>query len=82
MIAVGKKGERYPPWFQFQVVVEVLKEDGEAVEIAWAHNLRPTMVARWKKELLENGAQVSGKGRTVVEYERTTQFGERGPLSN
>jgi len=32
--------------------------------------------------LLENGAQVSGKGRTVAEYERTTQFGERGPLSN
>ena len=50
MIAAGKKGERYSPRFQFQVVVEVLKEDREAVEIMWAHSLRPTTVARWKKE--------------------------------
>jgi transposase-like protein len=70
VIAVGKKGERYSPRFQFQVVLEVLKGDREAVEIARAHNLHPTTVARWKKEFLENGAEVFGKDRTVMEHEK------------
>ena len=34
MIVLGKKGKRYSPRFQFQVVLEVLKGDRDAVEIA------------------------------------------------
>jgi len=36
VIVLGKKGKRYSPRFQFQVVLEVLKGDRDAVEIARA----------------------------------------------
>lgn len=40
---MGKKGKRYSPWFQFQVVLEVLKGDREAMaqdlrKISWAED--------------------------------------------
>jgi len=67
---MGKKGKRYSPRFQFQVVLEVLKGDRDAVEIARAHNLHPTTVVRWKREFLENGPEVFGRGGTVAQYEK------------
>ena len=38
---MGKTGNRYTPRFQFQVVLEVLKGDREAVEIARAYGIHP-----------------------------------------
>ena len=77
MIEVGQKGKRYSPRFQFQVVVEVLKGDRDAVEIARTHDLHPTTVARWKREFLENGAEVFGKNSTVAQYEKKIREMER-----
>ena len=74
---MGKKGKRYSPRFQFQVVLEVLKGDRDAVEIARAHDLHPTTVARWKREFLENGAEIFGKNCTVVQYEKKIREMER-----
>lgn len=74
---MGKRGERYSPRFQFQVVLEVLKGDREEVEIARAHNLHPTTVARWKKEFLEKEAEVFGKDGTVARYEKRIQEMEK-----
>jgi transposase-like protein len=77
VIVLGKKGERYSPRFQFQVVLEVLKGDRDAVEIARAHNLHPTTVARWKREFLENGAAVFGKDSALAAYEKKIKEMER-----
>jgi len=74
---VGKKGKRYSPRFQFQVVLEVLKGDRDAVEIARAYDLHPTTVACWKREFLENGAEVFGKNSTVAQYEKKIREMER-----
>ena len=52
MIEVGKKGKRYSPRFQFQVMLEVLKGDREATEIARVYNIHPVPVSRWKQEFL------------------------------
>ena len=41
MIVLGKKGKRYSPRFQFQVVLEVLKGKRDAMKIARAHDLHP-----------------------------------------
>lgn len=73
----SSKGERYSPRFQFQVALEVLKGDREAVGIARAYNLHPTTVARWKKEFLEKGVEVFGKDRTVAQYEKRIREMER-----
>ncbi len=67
---MGQKGKRYSPRFQFQVVLEVLKGDRDSVEIARVYNLHPTTVFRWKREFLENGAEVFGKDGTVAQYEK------------
>jgi transposase-like protein len=67
---LGKKGKRYSPRLQFQVVLEVLKGDRDAVEIARAHDLHPMTVSRWKREFLENGPAVFGKDTTLSSYEK------------
>ncbi len=77
MINMGKKGKRYSPRFQFQVVLEVLKADRNALEIARAHDLHPTTVARWKREFLENGSAVFGKDTTLAAYEKRVKEMER-----
>ena len=74
---MGKKVKRYSPRFQFQVVLEVLKGDRDAVEIARAHDLHPTTVARWKREFLKNGAEVFGKDTAVAAYEKKIREMER-----
>ena len=74
---MGGKGKRYSPRFQFQVVLEVLKGDRDAVEIARAYDLHPTTVSRWKREFLENGAEVFGKDSAVAAYEKKIKEMER-----
>jgi len=70
VIKVSRKGKRYSPKFQFQVVLEVLQGNREAAEIARAYNIHPTTVSRWKQEFLDNGAEVFGKDKTVARYEK------------
>ena len=77
MIVLGSKGKRCSPRFQFQVVLEVLKGDRDAVEIARAHDLYPTTVARWKREFLENGPAVFGKDTALQAYEKRIKEMER-----
>jgi transposase-like protein len=77
VIVLGKKGKRYSPRFQFQVVLEVLKGDRDAVEIARVHDLHPTTVARWKREFLKNGAAVFGKDTALAAYEKKIKEMER-----
>jgi len=77
VIVLGKKGKRYSPRFQFQVVLEVLKGDRDAVEIARVHDLHQTTVARWKREFLKNGAAVFGKDTAVAAYEKRIKEMER-----
>jgi len=74
---LGKKGKWYSPRFQFQVVLEVLKGDRDAVEVARAHDLHPTTVSRWKREFLENGPAVFGKDSTLQAYEKKIKEMER-----
>ena len=74
---MGGKGKRYSPRFRFQVVLEVLKGDRDAVEIARAYDLHPSTVSRWKREFLENGAAVFGKDTAVAAYEKKIKELER-----
>ena len=77
MIVLGKMRKRYSPRFQFQVVLEVLKGDRDAVEIAREHGLHTTTVSRWKREFLENGPAVFGKDSTLLAHEKKIKEMER-----
>ena len=65
---MGKKGKRYSP--RFQVALEGLKGNRDAVEIARPHDLHPTTVSRWKHEFLENGPAVFGRDATPLPIEK------------
>ena len=73
----SKKGNRYNPKFRFQVVLEVLKGDREAVEIARAYGIHPGTVSCWKQQFLNKGPELFGKDTTLAQYEKRISELER-----
>jgi len=53
-----KQRRQFSAKFKFQVAVEALKELKTVNEIASAHEVHPTQVKQWKKQLQEGGAEV------------------------
>lgn len=53
-----EKRRQYTAKFKFQVALEALKEQKTISEIASAHEVHPTQVKHWKKQLQEEGANV------------------------
>lgn len=64
---MGRK--TYTPKFKFNVVLEVLKSEKSEAEVARAFDVHPATVSRWKKQFLEQGAEVFGGSEEVKEYE-------------
>lgn len=67
---MSKKRKSYSPSFKFQLVLEVLKGEREAAEIARAHGVHPVSLANWKRTFLDNGNQVFGGSQALKEYEQ------------
>lgn len=53
----------YSPSFKAKVAVEAIREESTIAEIAAKHQIHPTMVSLWKKQLLENVEEVFERGR-------------------
>lgn len=53
-----KERRQYSAKFKFQVALEALKELKTITEIASAHEVHPTQVKQWKKQLQEGGIAV------------------------
>jgi transposase-like protein len=53
-----KQRRQFSAKFKFQVALEALKELKTINEIASQHEVHPTQVKQWKKQLQENGADV------------------------
>lgn len=68
---------RYTARFKFQVVLEVLRKQKEAGQIARAYGVHPITLGLWKKEFLEHGAELFGGGDTVRGYEKRIRDLER-----
>lgn len=48
--------------FKFKIALEAIKGEKQIAEIAQEHNIHPQQITQWKKELLDNGAEIfSGK---------------------
>jgi transposase len=65
-----KNGKRYSAKFKFQLVLEALQREGADAEVARAYGVHPVTLSKWKKELLEKGAEVFGGSEEVAEYEK------------
>lgn len=53
-----KQRRQFTAKFKFQVALEALKELKTINEIASAHEVHPTQVKQWKKQLQEGGIEV------------------------
>lgn len=55
---MGKRRQRHSGDFKARVALEALKEMETASELASRHGVHPTQVSQWKRQLLENAAEI------------------------
>lgn len=64
------KPKTYTPKFKFQLVLEVLQGERSEVEIGRIYGVHHTTISKWKRQFLENGAEVFGDNEEVKHYEK------------
>lgn len=52
------KRRRFSPEFKFRVALEAAKGQQTISELAGKHGVHPNQVSQWKRQLLDNGADV------------------------
>jgi transposase-like protein len=60
---MAKKRTQWTKETKFRVALEAYKGDREITEIAAEYGVHPNQVRKWKKQLLEAGAEVFSRGR-------------------
>ena len=58
-----KKRREYSAGFKFRVALEALREQKTVNELASEHQIHPTLVRDWKRQLLSGGASVFERGK-------------------
>ncbi len=66
--------KKYTPEFKAKVAIEVLKEQSTLAELAKKYEVSPTMISRWKADLVKNADSAFGKqGKSDEDMEKETQ---------
>ena len=60
---MGKKRNKYSAAFKAKVALAALKEEATISELAARFGVHPTMIAKWKKSLIEGAADIFDKGQ-------------------
>lgn len=53
--------------FKFKAVIETLKEEKTAAQIASELSIHPTALSEWKKQFIETGIQIFSKHKKLKE---------------
>lgn len=61
------KRKQHKPEFKARVALEAMKGEQTVGELASRFGVHPTMIAQWKKALVEGAAEVFQRGRTPAE---------------
>jgi len=64
-----KKRKQYKAEFKFQMALEAAKGLKTINQLASEHDLHPTQVSQWKRQLLEEGATLFGNGSVKQQRE-------------
>jgi putative transposase len=79
-----EKRRQFSAKFKFQVALEAVKELKTISEIASAHEVHPTQVKQWKKQLQEEGASLFSekavKGEQVQTEKEASLYEQIGRL--
>jgi transposase len=62
--------KRYPPKLKFQVVLELLRGEQTAGQLARSYGVHTNSIKKWKDQLLEKGPEIFAQDTTIAEYER------------
>jgi transposase-like protein len=55
---MSKKRRNHSPTFKAKVALAAIKNENTMVELSKRFNINQNMITRWKKQLLENSAEV------------------------
>lgn len=74
---MAKTKKQYSPEFKLKVVLEVLKGEKTATQLAGELGVHPVVLSEWKKQFTENGPQIFAKPRKSKD---ATEVKERAEL--
>ena len=57
-----RKNRRYTPEFKAQVVLEIISGAKTQAEVAREHRIKPDLIARWRRQFLENASTIFERG--------------------
>jgi transposase-like protein len=60
---MGKQRKRHSAEFKAKVALDAIRNEVTAVELASKYGVHPTMIAAWKKDLLDGAAGIFDKSR-------------------
>ena len=64
---MARTKKQYSPEFKLKVVLEILKGEKTATQLAGEVGVHPMVLSDWKKQFLENGPLIFTKSRKLKE---------------
>lgn len=71
-----KKKRTFTNEQKFKIVLEAIKGQKQITEIASEYNVHPNQITNWKRQFMENGAEVFSKKAAKKEKEQEEETGE------
>ena len=72
-----KTRKSYSAKLKFQIVLEALTSEQKDAEIARAYNVHPVSLSNWKRQFIDNGAEIFSGNDEVKTYEARVSDLER-----
>jgi transposase-like protein len=60
---MGKQRKQHSPQFKAKVALAALQNEKTTAQLASRFNIHPTMISTWKRQLLDNAAELFDKGQ-------------------
>ncbi|MDV2993437.1 MAG: hypothetical protein N4J56_007448 [Chroococcidiopsis sp. SAG 2025] len=70
---MSNKRKQYSPQFKAKVALEAIRGEKTVSELASQHEVHPTMINNWKRQLLEEASTLFEKGSEANKVEESQQ---------